>query len=54
MRSLERLYDRVPYTQVCLWGRLPGLSHEQVTRSLALFAERVAPRLTAYVERTHQ
>jgi alkanesulfonate monooxygenase SsuD/methylene tetrahydromethanopterin reductase-like flavin-dependent oxidoreductase (luciferase family) len=50
LERLQRLYDRVPYSQVSLWGRLPGLSHEQATRSLRLFAERVMPKLKQYAE----
>ncbi len=50
LERLQQLYDVVPYTQVCLWGRLPGLSHEQALRSLELFTERVMPGLRAAVE----
>jgi len=52
LQGLQRLYDRVPYTQVSLWGRLPGLSHAQACRSLELFAQRVIPPLKRYVEST--
>ena len=50
LERLQRLYDAVPYTRVNIWGRLPGLTHEQATRSLELFAERVMPRLSAYAQ----
>jgi probable F420-dependent oxidoreductase len=50
LEKLQRLYDAVPYTQVCVWGRLPGITHEQACSSLDLFGQRVMPQLKAYVE----
>jgi alkanesulfonate monooxygenase SsuD/methylene tetrahydromethanopterin reductase-like flavin-dependent oxidoreductase (luciferase family) len=51
--GLQRLYDQVPYTQVSIWGRLPGLTHEQASRSLRMFADRVMPKLREYVGSRH-
>ena len=47
----ERIYDEAPFTHACFFGRLPGLSHAQATRSMELFAERVIPPLVAYTQR---
>ncbi len=50
LERLKRLHDAVPYTQVCVWGRLPGLTHQQASRSLDLFGQRVMAPLKAYVD----
>ena len=44
LEQLRQLYKEVPYTQVCFWGRLPGLNHQQALSSTALFARHIAQK----------
>lgn len=54
LERLCRLHDDVPYTQVCVWGRLPGLTHEQASHSLELFARDIMPGLRSFVAAKEQ
>lgn len=41
--TLRTLYKNVPFDHLCFWGRLPGLTHQQASRSAELFFGKVAP-----------
>ena len=48
--GLIGLYQEAPYDYLCLWDRLPGLTHEQALENMRLFAAEVAPRVREAVE----
>lgn len=50
-RELRKLYERVPFDHFCLWGRLPGITHQQALRSAELFWKHVAPALDTTLKR---
>lgn len=41
--ELKTLHEAVPYTHLCFWARLAGLSHRQALSSIELFARSVMP-----------
>ena len=43
--ALVRLYEEAPYDQLCFWGRLPGVTHEEALQNMRLFSSEVVPRV---------
>jgi alkanesulfonate monooxygenase SsuD/methylene tetrahydromethanopterin reductase-like flavin-dependent oxidoreductase (luciferase family) len=49
---LVRLHHQAPYDQFAFWGRLPGFTYEQASRTIRLFASEVVPKVRTALARS--